>query len=118
MTRPQFSRKGEAPTAKELALMAEAMAERWPASAWVVIAQRIGIEALCVVFDELGSEKVHVPTRERFFESLWRPERNREIAAAIAGGAHPDVVALQYGLDRTRVLHIVREADAAHSGGG
>ena len=126
MTRPQFSRKGEAPTAKELALMAEAMAERWPASVWMVIAQRLGavhgavaaVEALCVVFDELGSEKVHIPTRERFFESLWRPERNGEIAAAIAGGAHPDVVALQYGLDRTRVLHIVREADAAHSGGG
>ena len=62
MTRPQFSRKGEAPTAKELALMAEAMAERWPASVWMVIAQRLGavhgavaaVEALCVVFDELG----------------------------------------------------------------
>lgn len=98
--------------------MAAAMAERWPGSVWVVIAQRIGVEALCVLFDELGSEKVHIPTRESFFDALWQPERDREIRAAIVGGAHPDVVALQYGLSRSRVLNIVREADAANSAGG
>lgn len=107
--RPRFSRKGEAPTPKELALLAEALSDPCPTSPWLIIAQRIGVEALCVVFDELGSEKIHIPTRERFFEALWRPERNRAIAEAVATGRHPDDVAAEFGVDRTRVAHIVRE---------
>lgn len=104
---PRFSRKGEAPTPDECALIATAVAD--PNNVWAMIAARIGPAAMCVVLDELGGEKIHIPTREQFVRGLWRPERNRAIAAAIALGRHPDAVAAEFGVDRTRVAHIVRE---------
>lgn len=50
------------------------------ADLWICIAKRIGIDALVVVLDELGGEKIHVPARESFFAALYRPVRNRQIA--------------------------------------
>lgn len=78
----EFSRRGESVTAFERELV-----ERTPtirperdADLWICIAKRIGIENLVIVMDELGGEKVHVPTRENFFAALYRPVRNRQIA--------------------------------------
>lgn len=43
------------------------------ADLWVSIGKRIGVENLVIVLDEFGAQKPHVPTREMFFRSLYRP---------------------------------------------
>lgn len=78
----EFSRRGGAVTEFERSLVEQtpmARPER-DADLWICIAKRIGIENLVVVMDELGGEKVHVPSRENFFAALYRPVRNRQIA--------------------------------------
>lgn len=78
----EFSRRGEAVTTFERTLVEQAPTDRpdRDADVWVCIAKRIGIENLVAVFDEFGTYKIYVPTRESFFGALYRPVRNRQIA--------------------------------------
>lgn len=78
----EFSRRGEAVTAFERSLVEQSAMDRptRDADLWICIAKRIGVDNLVAVLDELGGEKVHVPTRSSFFAALYRPVRNRQIA--------------------------------------
>ena len=98
MTRPQFSRKGEAPTAKELALMAEAMAERWPASVWMVIAQRLGAvhgAVAAVEVEHLLDDAVEALPNEMLAAGL---APLNALLRELAGHARPDLFVTPRGL--------------------
>lgn len=76
----RFSDRGDAPTDFEVRLLQQTQAE----AAWVVTGQRLmaelgaaaGARALAIVLDELGGEKLCVTPRRRFFEALWREQRD------------------------------------------
>jgi len=76
----RFSERGDQPTDFEIRLLEQADGE----SAWIVIGQRLirelgptaGARALAVVLDEVGGEKLCVTPRRRFFEALWREQRD------------------------------------------
>lgn len=111
-----FSRKGECPTADELAILARASANA--SSVWVAIAQRIGAAALFVVLDEIGGEKMHVPTREHFVHGLWVPMQRDTILALRAAGVPAREIAEQLNVSRRHVCNVARTAhardDSAH----
>ncbi|RRN78560.1 hypothetical protein EIM50_13805 [Pseudoxanthomonas sp. SGD-10] len=79
----RFSDRGDQPTDFEIRLLAQASSD----SQWITIGQRLmrelgptaGARALAIVLDELGGEKVCVTTRRRFFEALWRDQRDELI---------------------------------------
>lgn len=77
-----FSDRGDAPTDYERELF-EQYADDEPRHVrqlWLLIGQRIGLDALCVVLDELGGmHNMSAPTRERFFADLALIERDDEI---------------------------------------
>lgn len=102
-----FSRRGEAPTEYEVALLAEAARDP-RASVWALIGARIGAQALAVVLDELRGEKIWVPPREAFFASLYEPIRNARIVALRAQGRPAAEVAREFGLTPQHVNRIVR----------
>ena len=81
MCTTNFSRRGEPVTVFEAQLVAESVIARPEriSELWVQIARRIGVDNLALILDEIGGEKVHVPTREEFFAALYRPLRNRQI---------------------------------------
>ena len=76
-----FSRRGQPVTIFEAQMVAEAVISKpdKDSSRWVLLAQKIGVDNLMIVLDELGTEKIHVPSREHFFQALYRPLRNRQI---------------------------------------
>ena len=76
-----FSRRGQPATIFEAQLVAEAVisAPDRDLSRWVLIAQAIGVDNLVKVLDEFGTEKVHFPSHEQFFQMLYRPVRNQQI---------------------------------------
>lgn len=111
----EFSERGEMVTELERELVASAPLE-FPESMsdlWVLLARRIGVDALVVMFDEVGGEKVHVPTRAEFFSALYRPRRDTRIRELCAGGMSGADVAVQFGLTRMQVHRIVRARDDA-----
>lgn len=108
-----FSRRGEAPTEYEAALLAEAARQPGVDSVWVLIGSRIGAEALAVVFDELAGEKIKVPTREGFFRALYEPIRDARIVALAAAGASTATISRQYGLSQRRIQMILRRSGGA-----
>jgi len=100
-----FSTRGEPATEFERALVANCAME-FPESMsdiWVVIARRIGVDALVVILDEIGMEKIHVPSRTQFFLSLYRPHRNRLIREMAAAGMSHRQIAKQFGLTKFAV---------------
>lgn len=106
-----FSIRGEAPTDFECQLFLAAL-ERAAASArpvdspWLSIGQRIGVPALAVVFDELGGEKVHVPTRAAWFEALAQAQRDTRIRELLAAGVPHVTIAAEFQLTKGRVSQI------------
>ncbi|GEM_PF-1112719 len=76
----QFSDRGDAPTEFEVRLLQQTQGD----TAWLVTGQRLmaelgaaaGARALAIVLDELGGEKLRVTQRRRFFEALWREQRD------------------------------------------
>lgn len=111
-----FSRRGEAPTDYETALLAEAARAPGVENIWVLIGSRIGAHALAVVFDELAGEKIKVPTREGFFRALFEPIRDARIIALAERGTPTAIIARQNGISARRVQMIIRRscgADAA-----
>jgi hypothetical protein len=101
-----FSRRGDAPTAYEVTLLNEAAQRAAVDSVWIIIAARIGADALAVVLDEIGGEKVSVPTREGFFRALHEPVRDARIAELLARGVPGRVIAEQTGISPGRVSQI------------
>lgn len=111
------SRKGENPTAEEVELVARAAAST--DSVWAAIAARIGVDALFVVFDELGGEKVHVPTREHFLRGIWVPMQREAILTLRANGVKTREIAEQLRVSRRHVCNVVHGVahaadDSAH----
>lgn len=106
MSDKQFSGPGDRPTMFETELLASA---QQPDDVWVLIGQRIGAEALFAIFDEIGGEKVSVPSRESFVRRLYQPQRDEAIVHAFAELGLPlDDIARSFGLDRSVVGKIVR----------
>ncbi|MEN6538940.1 MAG: hypothetical protein ABFC67_04945 [Mizugakiibacter sp.] len=101
----RFSQRGDRPTTFERGLVSEAptclLTET--RQLWLLIAERIGLEALLVVLDEIGGEKVHVPTRADFFGALWRPVRDAEIRRLKGQGFGAKRIAKELGMTRSAV---------------
>lgn len=115
----EFSRRGEAPTAYETALLAEAASSPGIDDVWVLIATRIGANALAVVLDEIGGEKPHVPTRDAFFAELARRKRNERIVELLGSGKSRQEVARLFGITAETVRKVIvatRHPDAACAG--
>lgn len=83
MGNDRFSRRGQPVTEFEVELLLDAS----PDITWVDVAQvlmrelgpKVGANALAIVLDTVGTEKLHVPGRELLFQRLYRPVRDREI---------------------------------------
>lgn len=113
MHMPEFSRVGEPSTAFERQLVAQAdtAAPREAFAQMVLLAQRIGVEALLVLLDEFGGEKIHIPKRSNFFGELWRPLRDAAVRKALRDGSSVMDVAREFGLSHARISRIAIEAD-------
>lgn len=101
----KFSTRGEPVTQFERELVATCAME-FPESmsdVWVLIARRIGVDALAIVLDEIGMEKIHVPSRVQFFLALYRPHRNRMIRELAAAGESHREIAKRFGLTKFAV---------------
>ncbi|HSX64296.1 MAG TPA: hypothetical protein VLF15_06175 [Pseudoxanthomonas sp.] len=87
----QFSDRGDAPTAFEVRLLQADL----PTTDWTCAVRRlvmdfgpdIAAKVLVSLMDELGGEKIHIPPRRKFFESLWRDERD---ALIVSLSSRPD----------------------------
>lgn len=108
----EFSRRGEACTAFERALVSAADARSESLAVWLGLIGRVGLDAILALFDELGSEKVHVPTREHFFSALFRVQRDDEIRRRLAAGESVAVVAADFHLSLRSVYGIRNCEDA------
>lgn len=109
-----FSKRGEACTPFERALVASEWSGSDGTGVWLGLIGRIGLDAMLAVFDELGSEKVHVPTREHFFAALWRVQRDAEIRRRLAAGEGVAVIAADFHLS-SRAVYGIRNAEDAGS---
>lgn len=103
-----FSRRGDAPTPFEAALVEQQDTSRLTDArhVWVDLAKTIGLHALFSLLDMIGGEKVHVPTREDLVSALWRQTRNAEIRAKLAAGASIAGVAAEYRITPRHVRTI------------
>ncbi len=107
-----FSKRGQGITDFEQLLLIRARADRPEAISdlWVGLSRRMGGDRLVVLFDELGGEKVHIPTREEFFADLYRPERNRAILDRLARRVSMAEICAEFGIDPRTVRRVRREA--------
>lgn len=106
----RFSRRGERVTDFERQLVAECGAAQLTEAKtlWLELARRIGVEALACVFDEVGGEKMHMPTRENFFRALYHQQRNAEIIRRLACGDSAELIGTDLGLTARMVRYIGR----------
>lgn len=118
MASPRFSRRGEAPTQLELELVAHADTSRITESrqVWVSLAQRIGLAHLYTVLDELGGEKVHIPTRDVFAAMLLRGQRDAQIRALLHRRYRVTDIARMMGVSKQSVIRVRLSDDADRSG--
>lgn len=115
----QFSQRGDAPTETERGLLANATTDEGPDSrcVWVRIGQRIGVDALAVVLDELGGEKIYVPNRGKFFAALMRPVIAHRIHVMRSAGTPWSEIATTLGIGlRTAYQYASDIADDAAVG--
>ena len=117
----QFSGRGDGVTEFERALVRvaadDAVAVGDAAAQWLLLAQRVGIDAVVAVFDEFGTEKVHVPTRESFFQALYRQQRNEAIRMELARGTPVCELAAAHHLTERAIRRIGAAADAGSEAG-
>lgn len=108
----RFSRRGVAVTDFELRLLQQASDVD---NIWLEITQQLmrehgperGAAVMMVVLDALGTEKVHVPSREDFFQRLYRPLRDADILAMLEEpGASLAAVSKAVRLSKGRVSQI------------
>lgn len=118
MASPRLSRRGEAPTQLELELVAHADTSRITESRqiWVSLAQRIGLAHLYTVLDELGGEKVHIPTRDVFAAMLLRGQRDAQIRALLHRRYRVTDIARMMGVSKQSVIRVRLSDDADRSG--
>lgn len=118
MASPRLSRRGEAPTQLELELVAHADTSRITESRqiWVSLAQRIGLTQLYTVLDELGGEKVHIPTRDVFAAMLLRGQRDAQIRALLHRRYRVTDIARMMGVSKQSVIRVRLSDDADRSG--
>lgn len=113
---PEFSDPGETPTDFEREMFARAVDR--PArdidDLWLLLARRIGLEAVCVVLDELGGDEVRVPTRSTFMQRLWKPHRNARIEQLLSEGHRQCEVAKTLNTSR-HVVNRVRARRPRHA---
>lgn len=116
----QFSERGLPVTAFERALVAQADTARLTDASgqWVLLAQKVGLEAIVAIMDEFGTEKIHVPTRQQFIQALYRPVRNAQIQALAAGGMPAGEIAQRMGMCRQMVHNILAAGANAEDGIG
>lgn len=110
----QFSRRGERVTDFERGLIecaAECSSEAQ--GIWRTLARRIGVDALAVLMDEVGGEKIHVPTREYFFAELFRKMRDADIVRRLAKGEPAETIAKDYGVHKNTIWNVARTADGS-----
>lgn len=105
----QTGNRGSACTADERALVEQSGEHVYSDSTttWLLLAQRIGVEALVAVLDELGGEKVHVPQRGTFFAELYRPIRNAQIRQLRAQEMGLSEIGAVMQMDRRRVWEVL-----------
>lgn len=110
----QFSSQGESPTTFEVQLLMTAGPQSWPGQLAQRMAARLGpalaAEMLVLMLDEMGNERVDVPTRKNFFRALWCRDRDRWIVelAQPGRGFTKSEIAQMLGVRRqhvNRVLH-------------
>lgn len=77
-------------------------------SPWVEIGQRIGPEALNVVFDVLGGTRPNVPMHDRFWVDLEREVRDSRICREFRGNNLLEV-AERYQLSARQIRRIVQD---------
>ena len=119
----EFSESGEAPTDFERRLIAQSESM----THWLVIARRLiaelgetaGLHAMCVLLDELGGEKIHIPRRRHLFVRLWRRERDgliRQLAQPGSGWTINEL-AEHFGVSQPYASRVARDtaADDRHA---
>lgn len=105
---PAFSRRGEAATPFERDLIAQLDAStlRSEQELWIHLARRVGLDALLLIFDEMGGRKVWLPTRETFVQLGWDDIRRNEMLRMRAAGKSLREVARTFGVSRTTVIRV------------
>lgn len=108
----EFSERGNAPTDFERQLVARMthaandVALSDSSAAWLSLASRIGLDALLIVMDEFGTEKISVPTRNGFLADLWRPLRDAEVLRLLGNGERASVIGAALGITAENVRQI------------
>jgi hypothetical protein len=108
---PEFSERGDAPTDYERALVAKCGDDepRHVRQLWLLIAKRVGVDALCVLLDELGGiANLSAPSRRAFFADLARAARNSEILERAERKEGPTAIAKSLGVHRRTVDRALR----------
>lgn len=101
-----FSRKGQACTEFERALVAKTTTACDGYALWIDLAKRIGVDQIAAIMDEVGGEKVHVPKRAAFFSGLFAEARRCEIERRLGNGENPTAIARDYGMSRQAVSNM------------
>lgn len=90
MNEKTIGRPADAATAYEAELLAAAP----PATEWIRIGQKIGLDNLLVVLFELGGCHSYIPTRRGLFEGMARRLSREQLLAARTADARQPVRAL------------------------
>jgi hypothetical protein len=106
----QFSKAGEKPTEFERALLVAPRPAARQNEDLIAFAQRHGVEALVLFMDEFGGEKIHIPKRAEFFQSLAQSVRNERIVELRHAGKTAAEIASMVGVSEIRVRAILAES--------
>lgn len=123
MNRPEWSERGDDPTALEIALVESAETGRVDTGGdrWLTIAKRIGWPALCAVLDEFAGEQIKVPYRASLLRPLWSRHLRSELERLLATGLSMREVAREAGASEWAVRRAAgytrpRKARCVHGG--
>jgi hypothetical protein len=108
---PAFSDRGDAPTAFERELVDQFSDQeaRHVRQLWLLIAKRIGCDAMCVVLDEIGGmTNLSAPSRRNFFRDLYRDAQRETIAEKLGDGLRVVDVAADLGVPPIFVSRVKR----------
>lgn len=111
MANPAFSDRGDTPTDYERALIHNSGTDepRHVRQQLLLLAHRIGPDALCAVLDELGGmAALSLPSRATFFADLHREHRNMEIQQLAQSGKTSTEIARMQRVHRRTVDRALR----------
>lgn len=72
----------------------------------VDLAHTLGVDGINRVLDTFGGEKVHIPTRDAFWDGLYRNVRDETIRAQFRGNNLGEL-AIEYRLTERQVRNIL-----------